>query len=111
MAQRPVFMEPADVPNFPEDRVDDRQHWSHQLLRREVIGQTAGRTARIAELSGKLLRAGAARRAMYKSLVHEDCPYHAGALLVTIRQHDHEHALGTNPAPARSSRPYRRPLF
>jgi hypothetical protein len=47
---------------------------------------------------------------VYKSLVHEDRSYHAGAFIVTIRQQDHEHALGADLAPARTSRSHRRSL-
>ena len=32
MTKRPVFMEPADMPDLPEYGIDDRQHRSHQLL-------------------------------------------------------------------------------
>src|SRR5262245_17987982 len=79
MAKRPVFMEPADMPDLPQDGIDDRQHGPHQLLRREIIGQAAGAGAYIAELSRKLVGCGAARRPVYKSLVHEDRSYHTGS--------------------------------
>ena len=32
MTKRPVFVEPADMPDLPEYGIDDRQHRSHQLL-------------------------------------------------------------------------------
>jgi hypothetical protein len=32
VAKRPIFMEPADMPDLPEHRIDDWQHRSHQLF-------------------------------------------------------------------------------
>src|SRR5215813_5165381 len=107
MTQRPVLVEPTDMPDFPEYGIDDGQHRSHQLLRRQVIGEATGARARIAKLSGKLVGGGAARRPVYKSLVHADRSYHTGAFIVTVGKPDNEPALGADPAPARTSRSHR----
>jgi hypothetical protein len=64
MPKRPVFMEPADMPDLPQYGIDDWQHRPHQLLLREIIGEATGAVARVAEMSDEILGCGAARWAV-----------------------------------------------
>ena len=78
-------MKPADVPDLPEHGIDDRQHWPHQLLGRQVFGETARAGAYIAELTSQLTCGCAARRTVSEGFVHEGRYYHTGPFVVTVR--------------------------
>src|SRR5262249_13662091 len=102
MTKRPVFMEPADMPDLPEYGIDDRQHRSHQLLDCEIVRHATGACAYIAELSREFVGCGAARRPVYKVIIHEDRCYHTGSFVVTVRKPDHQYALDADLARVRS---------
>ena len=101
MAKRPVFVEPADVPDLPEHGIDDRQHRPHQLLGRQVFRQTTGARADVAQLSGQLVGCRPTRRPIYEGLVHADHHYHTGPFVVTVREWYHDRPMGADPARAR----------
>ena len=100
VAQRPIFVEPADVADLPEHRVDDGQHRPHQLLRGQIVRQSLGSRADLTQVVRELGCARARYRSVGFGAVHGHCCYHARAPLVTVRQPDHGVALGKNlPAP------------
>src|SRR5262249_24321614 len=110
MAKRPVFMEPADMPDLPEYGIDDRQHRSHQLPDCEIVRHATGACAYIAELSREFVGCGAARRPVYKVIIHEGRSYHTGSFVVTVRKPDHQHALDADLARARPCRSHYPPI-
>src|SRR5262249_46935077 len=92
-SERPVLMEPADMPDLPQYRVDDRQHRSHQLFTRQVLSEAARMAAYLAQLSGESVGASVTRRSIDQDLVHADHYYHTGPPIVTIRKRHHLRAL------------------
>src|SRR5262249_7976221 len=111
MPQRPVFVEPADVPDLPEYGIDDRQHRSHQLPHRQIVRHATGVRAYTAELGREFVGCGAARRPIYWVFVHEDRCYHTSSFVVTVRKPDHQYALDADLARAWPSRSHRPPIW
>ena len=56
MAQRPEFLEPADVAHLPPNRVHDGKPRSHPLLIVQVLHEQQGAGASIAESGGQWIR-------------------------------------------------------
>src|SRR5947209_12940156 len=100
VTKRPVFVKPADMPDLPQDGIDDRQHRSHQLGARQIFAEKSSLRARIAQLSRELARGRAARRSRNEIFVHADHHYHTAAFVVTIGEWHDDRPLGTHPAPA-----------
>ena len=110
VTQRPVFVEPADVPDLPKYGIDDRQHRSHQLPHRQIVRHATGARAYIAELGRQFVGCGGARRPIYQVFVHEDRCYHTSSFVVTVRKPDHRYALDADLARAWPSRSHCPPI-